>query len=400
MSLRRIATTRRFVQAALLAGILLIPFLTINGNPALRMDIGQRTLFLAGAAVRIDQFYLVLLSALAMVAGFLLLTVVLGRVWCGWLCPQTVLNDLADLLPAVLQPRLPEPIAKLAAHLFALLLATAVSLNLFCWFMPPAEVVRSLIAFPTHPVVAFSFSFITIAMYLNLILIKRAFCRSYCPYGRFQAALMDEGTLNLVFLEETRDRCIRCGACVRACPMGIDIRQGFQIECINCGRCIDACRGGMEQRGTNDGLIAYRFGERGERQLRVGTKTVILSLLVCVLSAMLAWGIHVRSDAAFAVQRLATAESRKLTDGSQVQPWRAIIGNRSQTPAVYALDVAPQPGVKIELLGPISAIRIAPNENRQVSFFIRFSTAAPVHLPFELRLLRAGVAVATTQVTP
>jgi polyferredoxin len=94
---RRIAPFRRTVQFLLLAAIMLMPFISINGNPALRMDIGRRTLFMVGTAIRIDQFYLVLLAALVMVAAFLLLTVVLGKVWCGWLCPQTVLNDLADL---------------------------------------------------------------------------------------------------------------------------------------------------------------------------------------------------------------------------------------------------------------------------------------------------------------
>lgn len=400
MFLRRIATSRRFLQAALLAGIMLVPFFTINGNPALRMDIGQRTLFLAGAAVRIDQFYLVLLSVLVMLVGFLLLTVVLGRVWCGWLCPQTVLNDLTDLLRDLLHPFLPDRVAEIAVHFFDLLLAMVISIILLCWFMPPVEVVSSLIAFRSHPVVVLCFSSISIVMYLNLALVKRTFCRSYCPYGRFQAALLDEGTLSLAFLEETRDCCISCGACARVCPMNIDIRQGFQIECINCGRCIDACRGVMKRLNGNVGLIAYRFGESGARHPRIGAKTAILMMLLSVFSAVLAWNIHVSSDTAFAVQRLATAESRVFPDGLQVQGWRAIIGNRGHSPAIFALDVSPQSGVNMELLGPVSAIRIAPNENRQISFFIRYNASAPVHQPFELKLRRAGVVVTTIQVKP
>ena len=400
MSIRLIATSRRTLQAALLAGIILIPFLTINGNPALRMDIAQRTLFLAGVAVRIDQFYLVLLSTLVMVAGFLLLTVVLGRVWCGWLCPQTVFNDLAELLQELLHTFLPGRASRIAAHLFALLLAMLISINLLCWFMPPVEVIRSLSAFRIHPVATICFATTSILMYLNLVLVKRGFCRSYCPYGRFQTALLDEGTLNLAFLEETRDRCIGCGACVKACPMGIDIRQGFQIECINCGRCIDACRVVMEQCTGDDGLIAYCFGKNAGSGPRIGLKTAILAVLVCVLSAVLAWGIYARSDTAFSVQRIATVESRIFPDGSQAQAWRAIIGNRGQSAALFALNLSPRVGADVELLGPVSAIRIAPNENRQVSFFIRFSGPAPVHQPVELRLLRAGVPVTAIQVTP
>lgn len=396
MSRFAISPLRKTVQVVLLAVVMLVPFLSINGNPALRMDVGQRTFFLAGAAIRIDQFYLVLLSTLVLVAGFLLLTVVLGRVWCGWLCPQTVLSDLVDLL----HPFLPTRAPRIAAHAVALLLATVVSLNQLCWFMAPAEVFKSLIAFRTHPVVTLCFSATAMLLYANLVLVKRSFCRSYCPYGRFQAALLDEGTLNLAFLEYSRDRCIRCSACVRACPMDIDIRQGFQIECINCGRCIDACRTVMERINGSDGLIAYRFGDRAGGGLRIGAKTTILTGVLCILSGALAWGLHVRSDTAFSVQQNATAESRTFPDGSQVHAWRAIIGNRGQSTASFALDIAPLAGVKAELLGPVSAILIASNENRQVSFFIRFNGPAHVRRPVELRLLRAGIPVKTVRVTP
>jgi len=156
----------------------------------------------------------------------------------------------------------------------------------------------------------------------------------------------------------------------------------------------------MEQPGQNDGLIAYRFGTSAGNGPRIGTKTAILTALVCILSAALAWGILARSDTAFSVQRIATAETRTFADGSRVQAWRAIIGNRGQAPAGFALELSPQPGLNAELLGPVSAIRIAPNENRQVSFFIRFNGPVPLRQPIELRLLRGGNPVSTIRVTP
>jgi cytochrome c oxidase accessory protein FixG len=342
----------------------------------------------------------VLLTTLVMGAGFLLLTVVLGRVWCGWLCPQTVLNDLVDLMQDRLQPFLPGRMGRIAAHSCSLLLAAVVSINLLCWFLPPVEVARDLLAFRFHAVVATCFLTTTILLYLNLVLVRRGFCRSFCPYGRFQAALLDEGTLNLAFLEETSRNCIRCKACVSSCPMGIDIRLGYQVECISCGRCIDACRAVMERVNGNDGLIAYRFGAGVGNGPRIGPKTAILTALLCILVVALAWGIHGRSDTAFSVQRIATAETRTLADGSQVQAWRAIIGNRGQSPASFALDLSPQSGVNAELLGPVSAIRIAPNENRQVSFFIRINAPVSLHQSVELRLFRGGDPVAAIRVTP
>jgi cytochrome c oxidase accessory protein FixG len=388
------------VQSALLTTIMLVPFLSITGNPALRMDIVQRTFFLAGVAIRIDQFYLVLLSTLVVGAWFLLLTVILGRVWCGWICPQTVVNDLQEMVVDFLRPMLPQRMEMIGSHVAAGLISVVLSINLLCWFMSPAQTIQSLLDFPAHPALAVVFLLSTLAMYLNLLLVQRSFCHSYCPYGRFQAALLDEGTLNLAFLEETRHNCINCKACVRICPMGIDIRQGFQIECINCGRCIDACCGVMQRRNADAGLIAYRFGEIVGSGPRIGSKTAILTLLVCVLSAVLAWGLYARSESAFSVQRIATAEAKTLPDGSQVHAWRAIIGNRGQTHTSFALEITPRAGEKVELLGPVSAIPVAPNENRQVSFFIRFNGSDAVPHPVGLRLMRNGVAVSTIQVTP
>lgn len=391
MSTARIASSRRSVQTALVLFVLLFPFLSINGNPALRMDIGQRTFFLAGAAVRIDQFYLVLLLTLVMVAGFLLLTLVLGRVWCGWVCPQTVLNDALELAEESIGKRLPAALFRSFSSLAAVLISLLVSYNLLCWFMAPDVALRSLFSFSAHPVITSSFIITTALMYLNLTLVKRSFCHSYCPYGRFQAALLDEGTLNLAFIEETRDHCINCRSCVKVCPMGIDIRNGFQIECINCGRCIDACRGVMQRlRKDVNGLIGYRFGVLSGGSPKIGTKTLILALLLSLLTGVLAWGLSVRSDAALSVQRIATSEPRVLVDGTRVQAWKAFIGNRSQKPVHFALEIVPPPGGKLTLIGPVSQIRVAANENCQIGFFISRKDASTSQLPAELRLTQEG----------
>ncbi len=215
MPFPRITSKRRLVQAGLIATALLLPFATLGGNPFLRMDIGLRTLFLAGVPVRVDQFYLVLLATLFMVVSFLLLTVILGRVWCGWLCPQTVFNDLAELIGDRFRKRVSPTVSRLIEHGTAVIVSALISFNLLCWFMAPARVAAMLLDFIANPLLTACFLLVSLFGYLNLILVKRSFCRSYCPYGRFQAALTDAGTLNLAFLEETRERCLRCNACVR-----------------------------------------------------------------------------------------------------------------------------------------------------------------------------------------
>ena len=400
MPLPRITNKIRIVQGVLIAAALLLPFVTIAGNPFLRMDIALRTLFLAGIPVRFDQFYLVLLATLLLVAVFLLGTVTLGRVWCGWFCPQTVFNDLAELLGVRFRKTLPPRAARLLEHLIALVIATLIAFNLFCWFLPPGLVLSRLLDFPAHPLLLACFLLLTLFGYLNLILVKRSFCRSYCPYGRIQTALMDQGTLNLAFLEATRDRCLKCGACVKVCPMDIDIRAGFQIECIGCGRCIDACRGVMEGRPGEVGLIDYRFGERQDTRFRIGAKTVVLSLLTLLLLALLVWGVVGRNQTAFALQRVATAETRTLPDGYQLQAWRAVIGNRSDKSVNYSLRVAPTGRDDVSVLGQVSNIQVTANQHREVVFFLRTKPSGNGSSKVELQLVSDSTPVASVTLTP
>jgi cytochrome c oxidase accessory protein FixG len=400
MPLPRITSKRRFVQAILIIAALMLPFVTVSGNPFLRIDLAKMTFFLAGIPVRIDQFYLVLLAMLLLVAIFLLGTVVLGRIWCGWFCPQTIFNDLAELVGERVRKQLSAPMARLLEHLTALVIAKLIAFNLFCWFMSPGQVLSNLLNFTAHPLIFSVFLIMTLFGYLNLILVKRSFCRSYCPYGRIQTALMDQGTLNLAFLDATRERCLKCRACVKVCPMDIDIRNGFQIECIGCGRCIDACRGVMERLPSGVGLIDYRFGERQESHMRMGAKTIVLSLLALLLLTGLVWGVLGRNQTAFYLQRVATAETKLMADGYQVQSWCAVIGNRSLETVSYSIRIAPQTVGDISLLGQVHNIQVAANEHRTCTFFIRSKVSEQNSEKIELQLVSGGSSVASVFLAP
>lgn len=400
MKIPLIAEKRSLVQALLIFVYISFPLFTANGNPLFRLDIIKRTLFMAGMAIRIDQFYLVLIATLLCVILFLLLTVVVGRGWCGWMCPQTIINDCAEALAKRIQGLLPGYLSgsalSLSAIPFSLLFAGATML----WFMSPQEFFTRVTAFMQYPVTSVSFVVIALLLYLDLTVVKRSFCKKYCPYGRFQVALQDAGTLNLMFTEETRHACIRCGSCVRACPMGIDIRDGFQIECISCGRCIDACRGVMGRRSYPQGLIAYRFGSSADGKVRFGSKTIILSLLSLFLLALLVWGIRGKSENAFAIQRNPSVETRTLPDGLQIQAWKAIVGNRGERPARFTLKTVSSAGSEVQLLGPVNDLLIEANENRTVSFFLRLNPAQLAGGQIEFQLLRDAKPVARQVVTP
>jgi ferredoxin len=182
--------------------------------------------------------------------------------------------------------------------------------------------------------------------------------------------------------------------------MEIDIRAGFQVECIGCGRCIDACRAVMEDKPDGAGLIDYRFGTVKGTGFRLGNITAILLLVTLLLAAVLVCGVAGRSRTAFAVQRVATADARHLPDGSVAQPWRAIIGNRSETPQVYSIRVAGEASGKVELLGQVRDINIAANQHREVTFMIHMATKPGQSEKLVLQLLSHNMPIMSVTVSP
>jgi ferredoxin len=180
--------------------------------------------------------------------------------------------------------------------------------------------------------------------------------------------------------------------------MEIDVREGFQIECINCGRCIDACRGVMERRPDGAGLIDYRFGTKKGTRFKLGSKTMLLGAVTLALGMGLVWGLAGRSQSVFVLQRIVTADPQTMPDGFLAQPWRAIIGNRSQMPASYSLRVATGTNEEIALIGPVGTILVAPNEHREITFLIRYRQTGVPSRTALVQLYSGSALVATVQV--
>ena len=195
-------------------------------------------------------------------------------------------------------------------------------------------------------------------------------CSEFCPYGRFQTALVDKSTLTLHLPETELKRCIDCRSCVRACPMEIDIRRGYQVECINCGRCLDACRLVMAKR-DEPGLIRYTFGfsDAGVKGL-FNPRTLLLGVVLVVLLSILAVAVIDRPTASLKVAVSHTAAPRQLADGQQGTFFNAWINNRSQLPEEFRLlarrSDTSQP---LTLKGQLQA-ELAPGENRRLDFIL------------------------------
>ncbi len=230
--------------------MLALPFIRVGGESALRFDLPTLTLHAAGASVGIAAFHWVLLAVLLLLLVAIGATVVFGRVWCGWLCGQTVIPELAAWAASAL----PRRARTAGAKLLLAPLSAAVSLSLITFFLAPSDAVAALGRSRT---VLGLFVAQAVFLYGMLALAGPRFCRSVCPYSMLQNVLFTPGTLTIAFDRGRAAECLRCEACVRACPVAIDIRDGDQRECVACAACIDACRAATAPRDIAP-FVAYR----------------------------------------------------------------------------------------------------------------------------------------------
>uniref|UniRef100_Q3AQV6 Polyferredoxin-like protein n=1 Tax=Chlorobium chlorochromatii (strain CaD3) TaxID=340177 RepID=Q3AQV6_CHLCH len=226
---RRIA---EIAQAILLTAI---PFITINGHSILRFDIPTLKLYFLGTVFWIRELYLLVGMVLIFLLFIGFITAIFGRIWCGWLCPQTVLLDLSQTIARFIGKKQEQLVQRILLIPFAALIA----FTLICYFVPPAETLQSLFS---APIITAFFVALWIALYLELAFLGRGFCTSICPYAMLQNMLFDKETLVIEYDISRDSTCMKCDDCVTVCPVGIDIKKGLNSACIACAECIDACK--------------------------------------------------------------------------------------------------------------------------------------------------------------
>ncbi len=298
-----------------------------NGHQAVLWDLDSKQFHIFGATFWPQDF--ILLSAILMIAAFGLffITVVAGRIWCGYSCPQSVWTWMFMWVEKVTEGERHQRIRLDAApwsfnkllrrgakHGLWLAISLATAIGFVGYFTPVRDLVGDLLSWQVGATTAFWLLCFTAATYFNAGWLREQVCVHMCPYSRFQSAMFDADT-QLVTYDAARGEargprkknsdpaaaglgdCIDCTVCVQVCPTGIDIRDGLQIDCISCGAYIDACNGVMDQMGYARGLIRYT----SERALAGGKTHWLRPRLVGYASALLlmigglVWGLQERS---------------------------------------------------------------------------------------------------------
>jgi cytochrome c oxidase accessory protein FixG len=407
----RFYRARRLVGYGLIALFVALPFLRLNGKPLVLLDIPRRQFTLLGSTYLPTVGVLLMLLLLSIFVVIIWVTALVGRAWCGWACPQTVYMELVyrpierliegDRTRQLAIDRRGVSPRRVAKWLVFAFLSVLVANVFLAYFVGTDELWRWVSRSPfDHPTPFLVMAATAGLMYLDFAYFREQMCTTVCPYARLQSVLLDSHSLIIGYdakRGEPRGKgkskpgqgdCIDCNACVVACPSGIDIRDGLQLECIACAQCVDACDFVMSRVHKPAGLIRYGSQaclERQEKPKSFRPRVVAYPVLALLLvGALVVVGAR-RPSAEITVLRGLGAPFVAQSDGI-VNQVRVKIENRSQEPRQYRILLEGAPGAR--LIAPENPLPVAPGSHRTTSLFV----VAPPEL-FEKGTRAIGVRV-------
>ena len=348
----------------------LLPWLQFNGHQAILFDISEQRFTLWSLTLWPQD--LTLLAWFFIFGAFLLffVTTFLGRVWCGYMCPQTVwtfifiwfeekIEGTANQRRKLDQQKMngKKLWKKILKHSSWLLFSLFTAMTFAGYFSPMNELFINILTLNTTATMAVILAFFTFATYGNAGWMRETVCLHMCPYARFQSAMFDKDTLTVAYDNErgesrgARKRkqnpeelglgdCIDCNLCVELCPTGIDIRNGLQYECINCGSCVDACSSVMTRMKYDQGLIRYTTEHEldGKKVHFVRSKLIGYALVLMIMSTMLVLEIVNRVPLSLDIIRDRTELAKENFNGEIENVFTLKILNMSQTDNTYKLS--------------------------------------------------------------
>ena len=397
----RFITRRRQVFAVLIAFYVALPLVDVGGHPAVHLDVAARRFYLFGGTYNAQDFWRVLFLVTSVGFSLLFFTAWLGRVWCGWACPQTV------FLEGVYRPierffdgprerrlkqgsapwtvaRMARAVGKHGAYAGVSLLISHAALSLF---VSAGGLVSMVSAGPAASPVAFGWAMaVTGALYFNFAWFREQLCVVVCPYGRLQSAMHDRDSIIVGYDAKRGDPrgrlfkkagveapprgdCVDCRKCVAVCPTGIDIRNGLQMECLSCAQCVDACDEVMDKLGRPRGLIRYDSlnGLAGEPRRIQRPRLLLYGTLMVAAIAGLTLSLVRRVP--FEANLLRFQGTPYLLEAGTVRnQFELHLVNKNPDEATFTLRVdSPVPA---QVVVPQAEVRLASLESFRVPLFI------------------------------
>jgi len=380
------------IMAATLAVYYLTPWLRWDRganapDQAILIDIPARRFYFFFIEIWPQEVYYLTGLLILAAFGLFLATSLFGRVWCGYTCPQTVWTDLFIAVERAVEGdraariRLDKGtwtakkiVRRTVKHAIWLVISVLTGGAWVFYFADAPSLLRDLAAFQAPAVAYISIGVLTATTYVLGGLIREQVCTYMCPWPRIQAAMTDADSMVVTYRDyrgeprgayrkndtwEGRGDCVDCNACVVVCPMGIDIRDGSQLECINCALCIDACNDIMDRIGRPRGLIAYdtlanvdrRAAGKSAKVRLLRTRPLIYLGLMVLVGALMAFGLTTRSTLDLNVLRDRNPLFVTLSDGSVRNGYTIKIINKEHTERIFSLKVEGLASSRIDVVG-------------------------------------------------
>ena len=332
---------RKWVSYFLLIVLVANPFLKINGNQFMMFNVLERRFNIFGFPFWPQDFYLFVLFMIVAVVFVIFFTVIFGRIFCGWICPQTIFlemvfrrieywieGDRGAQIRLSKQEWDAERIKKKGFKWFIFLIISFFIANVFLAYLISSDELFLMIENgpAAHINTLIALLIFTGVFYFVFVWFREQVCIIACPYGRLQGVLLDDKSINVAYdfvrgeketgrakFNKQEDRaatgkgdCIDCKLCVHVCPTGIDIRNGTQLECVNCTACIDECDSIMESVNLPKGLIRYASEDEIEKKakFKFTTRMKGYSAVLFILTGILIGLLFIRSEVETTILRL------------------------------------------------------------------------------------------------
>ena len=395
-----------------------IPWIRWDRGPnlpdqAVLLDLANRRFYFFWVEIWSHEFYFVAGLLIMAGLGLFLFTSALGRVWCGYACPQTVWTDLFILVERWIegdrnaqlrlyrQPKMDFRKARLrlAKWTLWLLIGLATGGAWVFYFADAPTLMGQLVTGTAHPVAYITIAILTATTFVFGGFMREQICIYACPWPRIQSAMLDEESLVVAYRDwrgeprkhsdaaktQPQGDCIDCMACVNVCPVGIDIRDGQQLACITCALCIDACDEVMDKIGKPRGLIDY-MALSDEAAERAGgapksiwahilrPRTIMYTSMWAAVGFALVFALFIRSDIEMTVAPERNPTFVTLSDGSIRNTYDIRLRNKTGDDRLFRIFVRGDPALRVQLEGSAYESVVVPADK---SYLQRVYVIAP-----------------------